>query len=208
MGLRAEALAWSTAALGLTLKHRMAKPKTKGTHVINAVKVLRQDRERALKALPPHLHKYLHERLLPSTWYPLEEHLVLLRTIATLFMPPGVDPWVTMGRGTARMDLTGSGIYKGHLRVGDPGRTLQAMTAIWRSVHDSGEVSASNEGPGQYSLTIRGYSVKAPEICAICEGYLAEAASIAGGADVQARHVTCICKNGSECVWRVTWKAV
>jgi uncharacterized protein (TIGR02265 family) len=183
----------------------MAKARTKGAHVINAVKVLRQDKERALKFLPPHLHKYLQERLLPSSWYPLEDHLVLLRAVAQLFMPPGVDPWVAMGRGTARMDLTGNGIYKAHIRPGDPARTLMAMTAIWRSVHDSGEVVATSDGPHHWVMTMQGYSVKAIEICTICEGYLAEAATIAGGVDVRVRHTACICKGSSECVWQVSW---
>jgi uncharacterized protein (TIGR02265 family) len=183
--------------------------KTKGTHVINAVKVLRQDRERARKWLPPHLHKYLEQRLLPSTWYPLEDQLVLLRCIATLFMPsgqpgPGIDPWNAMGRGTARMDLTG--VYKSHLRAGDPTRTLEALAAIWRSVNDSGEVIATSDGPERFSITKRGYDVRTPEMCAMHGGYLEEAVALAGGKDPRVHHERCYCKGASECIWRVQWQ--
>jgi uncharacterized protein (TIGR02265 family) len=179
--------------------------RTKGTHVINAVKVLKQDRARALKHLPPHLHKYLEQRIMPSSWYPLEEHLGLLRAIAELFMPPGVDPWMAMGRGTARLDLTGNGPYKLLLWPGDPGRTLSGIMALWRSVHDSGEVYVATDGPRQATVTLRDYAMHAREICAVLDGYLAEAATLAGGRDVRVNHVSCLCRDGGECLWRVTW---
>jgi|SRR5579863_9959107 len=179
--------------------------KTKGTHVLNAVKVLRQDRERARKHLAPHLHRYLDERILPSSWYPMEDHLMLLHTIAKLFMPPGVDPWLAMGRGTARMDL--AGVYRLHLRPGDPGRTLQALSAVWKSVHDSGEVTSANAGPATFVITMRGFSRRAPEICGIIDGYVAEVVNIAGGVTPKVLHERCCCRGADECVWRVSWNA-
>src|SRR5262245_28111551 len=120
-------------------------PKTKGAHVLNAVKTLRKNRERALAVLPPHLHKYLEQRILPSSWYPLEDQLELLRAIAS-FMAATPDPWITIGRATAQMDLTG--IYRNHVRADDPEQTLAAGAAIWRSTHDTGEVSTHRERPG------------------------------------------------------------
>jgi hypothetical protein len=177
--------------------------KTKGTHVINAVKVLRKDRERALKWLPPHLHWYLQQHLLPSTWYPLEDQLMLLRCIGELFMPPGIDRWNAMGHGTALMDLTG--IYKSHLHPGDPTLTLQSLSAIWRSVNDSGEIIATSDGPQQFSITKRGYDVRTPEMCGMHGGYLEEAVALAGGKDPRVLHERCYCQGASECVWRVAW---
>jgi uncharacterized protein (TIGR02265 family) len=178
--------------------------RTKGAHVINAVKVLRQDRERARRVLPPALHRYLEERIMPSSWYPLDDHLVLLHAVAELFMPPGVDPWVTMGQGTARMDM--AGIYKLHLRPGEPGRTLFAMSAVWRSVHDSGEVIAHNAGPQSFSMTILGYHVRAREICGIAQGYLGEVVRIAGGRDPRVEHTRCCCDGARDCTFAVTWR--
>ena len=178
--------------------------RTKGAHVINAVKVLRQDRERSRRVLPSSLHKYLEERILPSSWYPLDDHLGLVRAVAELFMPPGIDPWPAMGQGTARMDM--AGIYKLHLKPGDPGRTLHAMSAVWRSVHDSGEVIARDDGPQAFSMIIRGYKVRAREICGIAQGYLGEVVRIAGGNDPRVRHTRCCCDGASDCHFAVGWR--
>ncbi len=177
--------------------------KTKGAHVLNAVKALKSSREQALRVLPPALHHYLTDRILPSSWYPMEEHLGLLRAIATM-MPPGQDPWPLMGQGTARMDL--SGIYKAFVRKGEVLQTMHSMAAVWRSVHDTGEVSTSSDGPGRFTLTMRGYAMRAPEICGIATGYLGEVVAIASdGKRAKVEHASCRCRGADECVWLVTW---
>jgi hypothetical protein len=179
--------------------------RTKGTHVLNAVKVLRGSRERALAALPPELHKYLEQRILPSSWYSTEDHLALLRVIASM-MPVAPDPWVVMGRGTARMDL--GGIYRNYLRAGDPERTLAWMGALWRSAHDSGEVNVTIERPGVAVVTMTRFEVKSRGICGIVTGYLMETIELTGARGARVRHTSCRCvENAPECVWRVSWDA-
>jgi hypothetical protein len=177
---------------------RMAK--VKGAHVINAVKVLRAQRERALAILPPALHRYLEERILPSTWYPFEEHIELLRTVAALI---GGAPWEIMGRGTARMDL--SGIYKHHLRNGDAARTLHAMAAMWKSAHDTGELTITVDGERHATARLRGFAPRSVEICGICTGYLMETVFMALNRQPRVVHTECRARGGRECVWSVDW---
>src|SRR5439155_12432375 len=116
-------------------------------------------------------------RILPSSWYPVEDHLGLLRVIVGL-LPPTPDPWVMMGRGTAQMDLTG--IYRNHLRPGDPERTLMAMSALWRSAHDSGVVTTALTAPKEVVIRLTGSELRSKEICRITNGYLAEVVTLSG----------------------------
>jgi hypothetical protein len=175
--------------------------RVKGAHVINAVKILRGSRERALAVLPPTLHRYLEERILPSTWYPFEEHIELLRAVATLL--GGGAPWELMGRGTARMDL--SGIYKSHLRPGDAARTLHAMAAMWRSAHDTGELTITVDGPTRATARLRGFQPRSVEICGICTGYLLESVSMALKREPRVAHAHCRVRGAAECVWDIDW---
>jgi hypothetical protein len=178
-------------------------PKTKGAHVLNAVKVLRSQRERALTLLPSHLHKYLEHRILPSSWYPLEEHIGLLQAVVKM-MPAGPDVWFTMGRGTAQMDL--AGIYRHFLRVGDPQLSLGSMGGLWRSAHDSGEVVITPDGPCAAIMTVRDFNLRSRDFCKLISGYLAEVATLAGGQQVQSSHSSCRAEGAATCIWRVTWQ--
>jgi hypothetical protein len=178
---------------------RMAK--VKGAHVINAVKVLRGHRERALAILPPPLHRYLDERILPSSWYPFEEHIELLRAIAAVL--GGGAPWVLMGRGTARMDL--SGIYKGYLKSGDVPRTLQAMSAMWKSAHDTGDLSVTVVDQSHATARLRGFAPRSLEICGIATGYLIESVYMAINRDPKVTHPECRVRGSAECAWSVDW---
>jgi hypothetical protein len=178
--------------------------KAKGSHVLNAVKVLRANRERALAALPKQMHKYLEDRILPSSWYPLTDHLQLLRVLVG-FMPVAPDPWIVLGRGNAQMDL--SGLYRNHLRKGEPELTLRAMGAIWSSAHDSGEVGVVFEKPGHAILTLAKFDLPATEMCRIVTGYLIEVLNLTGVRDGQVTHDWCRSKSAAmpDCQWRLTW---
>jgi hypothetical protein len=177
--------------------------RTKGSHVISAVKVLRGNRERALELLPPPLHKYLEQRILPSSWYPLDEHLGLLRVIAQLWPTGGGDPWTLMGRATAQADF--GGIYKLHLKPGDPGATLTAMGALWRSAHDTGDARIALEGAGRATLYLRDFGLRSKEFCRVTTGYVLEAIKMSGGANGRVTHDLCRGDGAAECVWNVAW---
>jgi hypothetical protein len=178
--------------------------RTKGAHVIQAVKVLRSQRERALAVLAPELHRYLDERILPSTWYPTEDHLALLRALVSLLPGGGVDPWVLLGRGNAQMDL--GGLYRRQLKPGDPGRTLEVTQAIWSSAYDSGRVEVAVGGDQSATVKLLDPGFRSRELCRILTGYMMEAVTLAGGRDVQVQHVRCAMTFGIECVWQVQWQ--
>jgi hypothetical protein len=177
--------------------------RTKGAHVVQAVKILRANRERALPLLAPPLRKYLDERILPSSWYPTEDHLGLLRALV-LLLPRTGDPWLLLGRGNAQLDL--HGLYRRHLKPGDPGRTLEVTQAIWSSAYDSGRLEVTL---GDHAATVKllDPGFRSPEICRIMTGYQLEAITLAGAREVRVDHVSCGMSFVSECVWQVAWQA-
>ena len=177
-------------------------PRIKGTNVVNAVKILRSQRERALVVLPAHLHSYLDERILVSSWYPEEDQLRLLRALASL-MPRVPDPYIAMGRGTARSDLTG--IYKHQLRTGDVARTLTFAGALWRNAHDTGEMTTEVQGASAVSMRLRNYGAVSSEMCRVCSGYFTEVALLAVGKPGDVQHTECRVDGAAACVWRVRW---
>jgi hypothetical protein len=179
--------------------------RTKGTHVLHVVKILRMNRDRALELLAPDLHHYLSERILPSSWYSSDDHLSLLRAVVKT-MPKGQDAWITMGRVSARMDLEGA--YKQFFRTNDPEATLRVLPAVWRSTHDSGKISFALETPTSVVFKMVDYPVMTDEICRITTGYIMEALHVAGACGAEVAHSTCIALRAPECTWHAYWKSV
>jgi hypothetical protein len=171
-------------------------------NVVNVVKMLRMQRERSLAALPPKLHTYLEERILVSSWYPEQDQLGLLRALASM-MPRTPDPFIAMGRGTARSDLTG--IYKHQLREGDVARTLAFVGALWRNAHDTGEMTMAAEGPRTATVRLRDYGAVSNEMCRVCTGYFQELVVLAVGKRGEATHVECRVDGAPVCTWRIEW---
>jgi hypothetical protein len=177
-------------------------PKIKGTEVLNAVKALRMSRERALALLPKHLHHYLDEQILISTWYPEDDELALLRALVAI-VRFGDDPWFTMGRATGQTNLRG--VYRNQIIVGDPGRTLRVVGAFWRNAHDTGEMSATFDGERKATAVLRGYARPAKEICGVVRGFLFEMVSLSGGKEVSVTHPRCVIDGAPDCAWQVSW---
>ena len=178
-------------------------PNCKGTDVLNAVKWLRLNRERALAMLPPRLHHYLEDRILVSSWYPEEDQFGLLKVIAALMPAGGPDPWVLMGRATANTNLTS--LYRNQLRVGDPERTLTFASAFWRNGHDTGELSITSDGPTRLIGRLRGYRRPSRELCKIVSGYFLELVKLSAQKEGSVVHSACALDGASDCLWTVSW---
>jgi hypothetical protein len=185
-----------------TLDPRQAK--VKGTNMLSAVKALRTARDQARAVLPPSLHRYLDDRILVSSWYPEADLMGLLAALGKM-MPPGSDPFVFMGRTTAREHL--EGIYRGHVRPGDLERTLRSGTSLWRNYHDTGDLSTEFDGPMQATIRLRDFAATSREFCRLLGGYFTELLEQAGGKDVKAAKLACSLDLAPDCEWRLTWSA-
>lgn len=180
--------------------------KVKGVNMQALVKLLRKaGRETAMKVVPPAYQHYLDERILVSSRYPEIDHLELLRAISRL-MPPRPEPWVVMGHRSAQSDLDPvNGLYKAHLRAGDPARTLQSAGALWRIYHDSGDMTVTFPSEREALLKLRNFVAPARELCRINVGYFAELVSMSGGRDARCEELGCILEGAADCGWSLRW---
>jgi hypothetical protein len=177
--------------------------KVKGVNILALVKMLRKaGPEAAMKVLPPPFQHYLGARILVSTSYPEIDHLELLRAVSRL-MPAKPEPWIVMGHLSAQTDL--NGLYKVHLRAGDPVRTLQSAGALWRNYHDTGEMDATFPSEREALIRLRRFVAPARELCRINVGYFAEVVSLAGGRGARCRELGCVVDGAVECSWSVHW---
>lgn len=177
--------------------------KVKGTNMLSAVKALRVAREQARAALPPRLHHYLEERILVSSWYPESDLMSLLSALGKLMPAGGGDPFVFMGRSTAREHL--AGVYRAHVRTGDVERTLRSGATLWRNYHDTGTLTLELDTPGHAIVRLRDFAATSREFCRILTGYFAELVDQAGGKDVTVAKLDCAIDLAPDCRWRVTW---
>jgi hypothetical protein len=172
----------------------------KGTVVIEVVKALRANRERAAALLPPKLAHYLEERIVVASWYPLEDYLALLRAAGKVIKNGGANVYEKMGRDAARSHM--SGTYSRLKKT----TNRQASFTLLSSMYDSGELKVLEREPGHAVLEFVGFAQPARELCETFTGYQLERMSIQGFEDVQVRHTRCRGDGQPACLWEVSWK--
>lgn|GEM_PF-2534845 len=178
--------------------------KVKGTNLIASVKLLRKNKEAARAALPPELHRYLEERVLPTSWYPEADMAVLLRAMAPILRKLGPDPFELMGRAALREHM--QGVYA-HLLRADRATLARRVSALWQSQHDTGRLTMVELGPGRARFELVEYGHPSREMCATIRGYLMEAlAAAAGCTDVRAAKVSCVLDGADRCAWDCVWR--
>jgi hypothetical protein len=177
--------------------------KVKGTNPIGAVKLLRRHRDAARAALAPALHHYLEERVLPTSWYPEEDLVALLRAMVPLLGDIGGDPFELMGRAAVREHM--EGVYE-HLLRGDRLTLARRVSALWQTQHDSGRLTLALQGPGRARYELEGYAHPSREMCATLRGYVLEALLASGFVDTRITEVACVLDGAERCAWDCTWR--
>jgi len=180
-----------------------AVAKTKGTNLIGAVKFLRRNREAARAALPPALHHYLEDRVLPTSWYPEEDLVALLRVMAPMIGDAPGSVFELMGRITLREHL--GGVYE-RLLKGDPLSFARRASALWQMQHDSGRLAFIEEGPRRALFELADYAHPSREMCATIQGYVHEALAASGFAALEIRKTRCTLDGDPRCVWECAWQ--
>ncbi|HTF32262.1 MAG TPA: DUF2378 family protein [Myxococcota bacterium] len=178
-------------------------PQIKGTAMLQCVKALRAQREKAAALLPRELQHYLEKRIAISVWYPEKDHLALLRAVAELVGGGRRDVWEFLGRASARSDL--QGVYRNMLKVGDPDATLRRGPALWQAYHDSGTVTVTWESENLVRVELADYGLRAAEMCGVFGGYYHELLHLSGAREVSVAHTACRLSGAQECQWHTKW---
>ena len=127
----------------------------------------------------------------------------LLAALGKMIPAGGGDPFVFMGRATAREHL--AGIYRVHVRSGDVERTLRSGATLWRNYHDTGTLTVELDAPRQGTIRLRDFAATSREFCRLLTGYFTELVDQAGGKDITVTKLDCSVDLAPDCQWRVTW---
>jgi hypothetical protein len=169
----------------------------KGTIMQPLVRGLKAGVPDARALVPPHLHRYLEERILVSEWYPEEDHLELLQILGRA---TGVVSFVPMGHVLAQFEL--GGVYKLALHKGDAVRTLRSWVKLWPLNHDTGALEIT-ERRGGATYTLTDYAIPSREICEIVTGYVTEGLRMAIEKTPRVAHSKCRTTGAAACVWEI-----
>lgn len=180
--------------------------RAKGTTFIPLVRLLRSQREQAVKLVPPELGEYLEKRILELSWYPESALLGLLRAAAELLGGDRDERLREFGRIAAREHLQG-GIYA-HLRFDeDPFAIPLRAFALWSAQHDSGRLRVVTADDGTVFVRVEDYDSPSPEMCLVTSGYIEEVLSQSGLAPLQLEKQMCCNRGDALCEWRVSPKS-
>lgn len=178
----------------------------KGTILAKMVKTLRKNKEKAREVLPPELHKYLSQKVLASSWYPVEDYVALLRAVAKILPDPGMDVFEYMGRVSLKIDF--EGVYQPMVRDKDALGCLNAFVNMQKLTSKTVTLKVTHGAPG--SATVERVHFGAPfieETCKSQTGQIWQALTYGGGSHVKTKHVLCKHRGDDRCVWEARWSA-
>lgn len=176
----------------------------KGTVLIKMVKTLRKHRERALVIVPPELHKYLDQKILASSWYPIEDYVALFRAVGELIPDPGMDVFEYLGRISAQMDF--EGIYNPMVRGKDALGCLTAIVNMQKLTNSTVTFVLQADAEAATIERVHFGEAFVEETCKSQTGYIWQALTYGGAKAAEAKHVLCRHRGDDRCLWKAHWK--
>lgn len=172
----------------------------KGTGISTVLKLLKKQ---GVTQLPKDLASYTESQVLVASWYPEEDFLDLLQTLAGAAPAKEKDPWQWIGRAVAHVDLLQ--IYSFMVQKGSPIGTLQRLPRLWRLYHDSGRADVGILDVGRAQVQVADYAFADEHFCRWMKGYIAEMLHIGGARGIAVRSL----RTGSldkPAQWLAQWK--
>ncbi len=163
-----------------------------------------RDARSALRRALRSPHRELVERaVLPTAWVPFASAVALDKAIAALAGGDALGVYETLGRASARLNLTGSYRY---YQAEDPHRFFSNTATLHQHFQDFGSADYEAAGARGGRFTIRDCAAFSPVHCAGERGYLAEALVVLGVTRIPAvSEVDCCCRGDAACVFEIDW---
>jgi hypothetical protein len=175
--------------------------RTRGTAMIQLVKTLRANRERARAFLPESLWSYLTVEIARSQWYPEEDYLALLTAMAKLWPEP--DVWERLGNLAAHHDFS-TGVYRAMVvKRGGLMEALRGLDAVFHMYHDTGRTVLAADGP-RATIEIHDYATVDANHCRFMVAFGAGYLELALGRAVSVRETQCRSRGAQFCRWELS----
>jgi hypothetical protein len=164
-------------------------PKTKGTGVAWLRDLINKrgpeaDQAMAQNLSPEDLRAF--RTAMPISWVPEGSATRIFRAAGDILFSGAPSPLIEVGRGMAKANMTG--IYSILMRVATIPFIMSQSSRLWKTYHDTGEASVSEE-PGQKKLTmvVAGFPELPADMRQVLRGYLMGLAELTGARNVTAR---------------------
>ena len=162
---------------------------TKGTGLLAA----RDFAEARYPSLWPAVLAKLSERtracvqrgVLPNGWYPLEDYIELVETLARLAPDPDTEVAAKLARWEVRRDLQG-GIYRALLAIASPSMAIRVSARMWSLYHKSGRFRATASGDFSATLDVRFFAGSSSLFWHYILGFCEEVAELANAIEPRA----------------------
>lgn len=152
--------------------------RTKGTSLIQLVKLLRDLRHKRSLRLSPAGAALLEERILPSGWYSYTVFAELMQVAYEQLLGSSEESAMQMGLLAATSAL--SGPHGAFVLKGDPAATVLALRHLWRAANDFAALDAVSEGPNAVVFTLTGFPDLMPVHGVMTASWAVAAAQLAG----------------------------
>jgi len=160
--------------------------------------------EKVLSAMKPE-HREAMGAAIASSWYEGEIFKDFNECIRKTLQAS--DPDVMEHIGEMMADAGLKGVYSSRLKDGDVSQTLSRAASLWKTFHDTGELTMESEsGSKKAILRIEGYALPHRENCRNLLGWGRRMVELSGGSNVKVAEHKCVCKGDDICEMSVEWE--
>ncbi len=180
-------------------------PNIKGTALIPAVKLYRKNRGKMEPFLDDVGKKLASSRILPGSWYPLEDATPLLLGVAHFYGGTTEQAMEIIGAYMAESDLRG--VYSHLVHLGDVAKTARRAVTLWRNYMDTGTLLFIQPDPSQPRAILRLENFKQTiPYCRSIIGVTRAVMKLVGAEEkVGIRELKCTLRGDNVCEFQSSW---
>lgn len=180
-------------------------PNVKGTILIDFVKTIKADSSGAYNAYLNDLDReILHQRLLPSGWYPYQTFKNCFNAVFKVLAKGDLEKVRQWGRVYGEAIITG--VYKSIIKEGEPLESLMKYSTHIRNFFDFGEILVEPVEKDQALVRIRGFDPTFQPQYSIMQGWLERSLELCGAKNIRTEVIAATWKGAPETIVKITWQ--